>query len=189
MLQLLFAMQLDWLPLRGDLSRDPAATATVTGFLTDRQPARRPLGCFRRCAAASGAAGRSRCRWAASRRSCASPAPACSTRCRRTSCFYERAMGYRGWRLIWIYVLRNSIIATVTQIGLLFGGADRRRRGGRGDLRLAGHRQLHRAGDPDRRLQGDAGGDAADRRRSMPLVNILVDVVHGLLDPRLREQG
>ena len=36
--------------------------------------------------------------------------------------FYERAMGYRWRRLVWIFVLRNSVTATVTQIGLLFGG-------------------------------------------------------------------
>ena len=35
---------------------------------------------------------------------------------------YERAAGYGRQRLIWIYVLRNSVVATVTQIGLLFGG-------------------------------------------------------------------
>ena len=36
--------------------------------------------------------------------------------------FYERAMGYRWLRLVWVFVLRNSVTATVTQIGLLFGG-------------------------------------------------------------------
>ena len=30
-------------------------------------------------------------------------------------------LGYPRRRLIWIYVLRNSVIAAVTQIGLLFG--------------------------------------------------------------------
>src|SRR5206468_5279625 len=34
---------------------------------------------------------------------------------------YERAVGYPRWRLVWVYVLRNSVIAAVTQIGLLFG--------------------------------------------------------------------
>src|ERR1700745_2203420 len=34
---------------------------------------------------------------------------------------YERAVGYPRRRLIWVYVLRNSVIAAVTQIGLLFG--------------------------------------------------------------------
>ncbi len=32
---------------------------------------------------------------------------------------YERALGYPRRRLlIWIYVLRNSVVAAVTQIGL-----------------------------------------------------------------------
>ena len=30
--------------------------------------------------------------------------------------FYERAMGYRRLRLVWIFILRNSVTATVTQI-------------------------------------------------------------------------
>jgi hypothetical protein len=34
---------------------------------------------------------------------------------------YERAVGYPRRRLIWIYVLRNSVTLAVTQIGLLFG--------------------------------------------------------------------
>ena len=35
---------------------------------------------------------------------------------------YARATGTPRWRLVWIYVLRNSVLAAVSQIGLLFGG-------------------------------------------------------------------
>ena len=65
---------------------------------------------------------------------------------------YERAQGFPPRALIWKFVLRNSVVAAITQIGLLFGGTDRRRRRGRDHLRLARHRLLHRAGDPHRRL-------------------------------------
>ena len=34
---------------------------------------------------------------------------------------YERAQGFPQRALIWKFVLRNSVVATVTQIGLLFG--------------------------------------------------------------------
>ena len=34
---------------------------------------------------------------------------------------WERAVGYGHRRLIWIYALRNSLSATVTQLGLIFG--------------------------------------------------------------------
>ena len=34
---------------------------------------------------------------------------------------YQRAMGIPSGLIVWKYVLRNSLISTVTQIGLLFG--------------------------------------------------------------------
>ena len=34
---------------------------------------------------------------------------------------YQRAMGIPAGLIVWKYVLRNSLISTVTQIGLLFG--------------------------------------------------------------------
>ena len=35
---------------------------------------------------------------------------------------YERAQGFPPRALIWKFVLRNSVVAAITQIGLLFGG-------------------------------------------------------------------
>ena len=35
---------------------------------------------------------------------------------------YERAQGFPPRALIWMFVLRNSVVAAITQIGLLFGG-------------------------------------------------------------------
>jgi peptide/nickel transport system permease protein len=34
---------------------------------------------------------------------------------------YERAMGFPPAQIVWKYILRNALISTVTQIGLLFG--------------------------------------------------------------------
>ena len=50
---------------------------------------------------------------------------------------YERAVGYPQRRIIMPYVLRNSLITPITQVGLHVRQPDRRRGGDRGDLRLA----------------------------------------------------
>ena len=70
---------------------------------------------------------------------------------------YQRAMGIPAGLIVWKYVLRNSLISTVTQIGLLFGillagdGRDRDR------VPVAGHRRLRVRGDPAVRLRGRDG--------------------------------
>src|SRR5260370_1519719 len=121
MLQLFFAMELGWLPLRGDLTATMARPPRVTGFLGLD-------------AVLAG-------RWDVfvnHLRHLILPAVTLSlgglaTIVRFTRAgvlhtlpqdflFYERAMGYRLARLVWIFILRNSVTATVTQIGLLFGG-------------------------------------------------------------------
>ncbi len=102
--------------------------------------------------------------------------------------FYERAMGYRWLRLVWVFVLRNSVTATVTQIGLLFGGL------------IAGGVVVESIFDwpgiGSYTVQAILTGDRQVMLAMTLLigtvyaaVNILVDVVHGLLDPRLMEQG
>ena len=101
--------------------------------------------------------------------------------------FYERAMGYRWLRLVWIFVLRNSVTATVTQIGLLFGGL------------IAGGVVVEAIFDwpgiGSYTVQAILTGDCQVMLAVTLLVgtvyaavNILVDVVHGLLDPRLMER-
>jgi peptide/nickel transport system permease protein len=187
MLQLLFSMQLGWLPLRGDLTSTTPRPDRVTGFLV--------IDCL--------IAGR----WDAfgdALRHLALPAVTLSlgglativrfTRAgmldtlQQDFVFYERAMGYRWLRLVWIFVLRNSVTATVTQIGLLFGGL------------IAGGVVVEAIFDwpgiGSYTVQAILTGD----RQVMlavtlmvgtvyAVVNILVDVVHGLLDPRLMERG
>ena len=102
--------------------------------------------------------------------------------------FYERAMGYRRWRLNWIYVLRNSVTATVTQIGLLFGGL------------IAGGVVVEAIFDwpgiGSYTVQAILTGDRQVMLAVTLLVgvvyaavNILTDLVHGVLDPRLMERG
>ncbi len=121
MLQLLFSMQLGWLPLRGRLGLGLAAPPGPTGLLL----------------VDSLLAGRLAVFWSALRHLIL-PAVTLSlggmativrfTRAgmletlQKDFVLYERAAGYGRQRLIWIYVLRNSVVATVTQIGLLFGG-------------------------------------------------------------------
>jgi peptide/nickel transport system permease protein len=187
MLQLLFSMQLGWLPLRGELTSTMAQPPRATGFLV--------IDCL--------IAGR----WDAfadALKHLALPAVTLAlgglasivrfTRAgvldtlQQDFVFYERAMGYRWLRLVWIFVLRNSVTATVTQIGLLFGGL------------IAGGVVVEAIFDwpgiGSYTVQAILTGDRQVMLAVTLLVgtiyaavNILVDLVHGLLDPRLMEQG
>ena len=187
MLQLLFSMELGWLPLRGELSSTMSRPPRITGFMViDALIAGR----FDVAVDAL--------------RHLVLPAVTLSlgglativrfTRAgvldtlQQDFVFYERAMGYRRWRLVWIYVLRNSVTATVTQIGLLFGGL------------IAGGVVVESIFDwpgiGSYTVQAILTGD----RQVMlavtlmvgvvyAAVNILTDLVHGVLDPRLMERG
>ncbi len=187
MLQLFFAMDLAWLPLRGDLNATMARPPKVTGFLS--------------------LDGLLAGRWDVfvdHLRHLVLPAVTLSlgglativrfTRAgmldtlQQDFVFYERAMGYRWARLVWVFILRNSVTATVTQIGLLFGGL------------IAGGVVVESIFDwpgiGSYTVQAILTGDKQVMLAVTLLVgtiyaavNILVDVVHGLLDPRLMEQG
>jgi peptide/nickel transport system permease protein len=187
MLQLFFAMDLGWLPLRGDLASTMTRPPRVTGFLSLD-------------ALLAG-------RWDVyldHLRHLVLPAVTLSlgglativrfTRAgmldtlQQDFVFYERAMGYRWLRLVWVFILRNSVTATVTQIGLLFGGL------------IAGGVVVEAIFDwpgigsytVNAILSGDKQVMLAVTLlvgTVYAVVNILVDVVHGLLDPRLMEQG
>jgi peptide/nickel transport system permease protein len=100
---------------------------------------------------------------------------------------YERAVGYPRRRLIWIYVLRNSVIAAVTQIGLLFGAL------------ISGAVVVESIFDwPGIGNYAVQAILTADYKVMLAVtlllgvvytvVNILTDLAHGLLDPRLWEQ-
>ena len=186
MLQLLFSMQLDWLPLRGRTSAGAVLPPVVTGsLLVDSLLAGR-LGVF----------------WDALLH-LVLPAVtlslgALATIARFTRAgvletlqkdfvLYERAVGYPRGRLIWVYVLRNSVIAAVTQIGLLFGAL------------IAGAVVVESIFDwPGIGNYAVQAILTADYKVMLAVtlligfvytvVNILTDLAHGLLDPRLWEQ-
>jgi peptide/nickel transport system permease protein len=186
MLQLLFSMQLDWLPLRGRTGTGMVMPPEVTGsLLVD-----------------SLIAGRLDSFWDALRHlvlpvaTLSLGALASIARFTRSGVLetmqkdfvlYERAVGYPRRRLIWIYVLRNSVIAAVSQIGLLFGAL------------IAGAVVVESIYDwPGIGNYTVQAILTADYKVMLAvtvligviytIVNILTDLVHGLLDPRLWEQ-
>jgi peptide/nickel transport system permease protein len=186
MLQLLFSMQLEWLPLRGRSGTGLVLPPEITGSLLID----------------SLIAGRLDAFWDAVRHlilpaaTLSFAAVATITRFTRAGVLetmqkdfilYERAVGYPHWRLIWIYVLRNSVIATVTQIGLLFGAL------------IAGAVVVESIFDwPGIGNYAVQAILTADYKVMLAVtlligvvytfVNILTDLVHAVLDPRLWEQ-
>ncbi len=186
MLQLLFAMELDWLPLRGRLAIATDIPSGITGlFLID-----------------SLLAGRLDIFWDAFRHillpsvTLAFGAMATITRFTRSGMLetlqmdfvvYETAVGYPRFILIAKYVLRNSVVAAITQIGLLFG------------VLIGGAVVVEAIFDwPG---IGSYAVDAiftSDYKAILAVtlvigvvyavVNIVVDLVHALIDPRVAEQ-
>jgi peptide/nickel transport system permease protein len=185
-LQLLFAMELDWLPLRGRLSSGLAAPKTLTGFMlidslvTGRFDAffdalrhlvlpavTLSLGGFATIARFTRAG--------------------VLETMQRDFVVYARAQGVPGRALIWKFVLKNSVVAAITQIGLLFGAL------------IAGAVVVETIFDwPGIGFYTVQAILTADYKVMLAvtlligviyaLINILVDLVHGLIDPRLWEQ-
>ena len=186
MLQLLFAMELDLMPLRGRLGVATDIPPHTTGlFLVDSLVAGR-LDIFADAL------------WhmIMPTVTLALGAMATITRFTRSGMLetlqadfvvYETAVGYPRFVLISIYVLRNSVVAAVTQIGLLFGA-------------LIGGAVVVEA-IFDWPGIGSYAVDAilnADYKAILAvtlligviyaIVNIVVDVVHAWIDPRVGEQ-
>jgi peptide/nickel transport system permease protein len=183
MLQLLFSMQFDLLPLRGRLGTAMTPPPALTGLvLVDSLLAGR-LDAF-----------------ADGLRHLALPAVTLSlgaiatiTRFTRSGVLetlqkeyvlYETAAGYPRWRLVTLYVLRNSLVATITQIGLLFGAL------------LAGAVVVESIFDwPGIGSYAVTAIFTSDYKAILAvtllvgivysLVNIVVDLIHGLIDPRV----
>ncbi len=186
MMQLLFAMNLDLLPLRGRLGTATDTPQLITGFyLVDSLvTARLDI-------------------WWDALKHLALPAVTLSlgsvatiTRFTRSGVLealqkdyvaYETAVGYPRSVLVWVYVLRNSLVATVTQIGLLFGAL------------IAGAVVVESIYDwPGIGSYAVASILNADYKAILAVtllvgvvyagINIVVDLVLGLIDPRVAEQ-
>ena len=186
LLQLLFAMDLNVLPLRGRIDVELGPPATVTGFfLID-----------------SLLEGRWD-RFVDAARHLVLPAitlalPGLATIARFTRSgvletlqkdfvLYARAAGYGRFRLAAIYVLRNAITVTVTQIGLLFG------------VLISGAVAVEAVFDwPGVGTYAVRAILSADYKGLLAVtlvvgviyaaVNVIVDVLQGLIDPRVAER-
>ena len=186
MLQLLFSMELNWLPLRGRFDPEVPPPETITGFyLVDSLLGLRfdaflitlsflalpvvaqmkgPLATIARFTRSG-----------------------MLETLQKDFVTYEQAAGYPRRVIIWKYVLRNSVVATVTQIGLLFGNL------------LGGIVVIEAIFDyPGIGLYLVQSILSADYNAVLAVtlfigviyavVNIAVDIVHALLDPRVAEQ-
>ncbi len=187
MLQLVFAMDLDILPLRGRSDVALGAPPPVTGlFLLDSLIAGRPD------------------LFADAARHLVLPAvtlslPGLATIARFTRSgvletlqkdfvLYARAAGYSRFRLATIYVLRNAVTVTVTQIGLLFGAL------------ISGAVAVEAIFDwPGLGTYAVQAILSADYKALLAVtlvvgvvyavVNVVVDVAQALVDPRVAEQA
>ena len=167
-LQLVFAMELDWLPLRGRLAVGIAAPPSAHRLLPRRQPPRRPA------------------RSLLATRCSTSLLPALTlslgglasiarfTRAGVLDTLQKDFVGYAEARrlpprrIIWVYVLRNSVVAAITQIGLLFGALIASAVAVEAIFDWPGIGSYAVQRDPDLRLQGDPGRHPGRRRRSTP---------------------
>jgi peptide/nickel transport system permease protein len=180
LLQLLFAMRLGWTPLQGRI--EGWGPPVVTGFfLIDALIARdmSQLGSAARHMVLPVA-------------TLAFPATATIVRFTRAGVLdainsnyvlYEQAMGLPRRVIIWKYVLRNALIGTVTQIGLIFG------------ILLSGAVVVESVFDwPGLGLYAVKSILQSDYKAIMGftlvtgtvfiMVNLIVDIVHGIIDPR-----
>ncbi len=180
LLQLLFAMELGWTPLQGRI--DGWGPDVVTGFfLIDSLIA----GDFEIFISAAE-------HMLLPVITLAFPAMATIVRFTRAGVLdainsnyvlYEEAMGFPRRAIIWKYVLRNALIGTVTQIGLIFG------------ILLAGAVVVEAVFDwPGLGLYAVQSILQSDYNAIMGFtllagamfiaVNLLVDITHGFIDPR-----
>jgi peptide/nickel transport system permease protein len=185
-LQMVFAMELDWLPLRGRFPVGLAPPLRITGlYLVDSLLTLR-LDLFGQAFAhilmpaltlsLGGLASIARF----------TRAGVLETM-QKEFVHYAEAAGYTRRRIIWVYVLRNSVVGATTQIGLLFGGL------------------ISSAVAVESIFDWPGVGSYAvnailtsDYKAVLAvtlvvgliysIVNILVDVVHAWLDPRVAEK-
>jgi peptide/nickel transport system permease protein len=185
-LQMIFSMELDWLPLRGRFPEGLPTPANITGlYLVDSLLTLR-FDQFGKAAAhilmpaftlsLAGLASIARF----------TRAGVLETM-QKEFVHYAEAAGYARRRIVWVYVLRNSVVGATTQIGLLFGGL------------------ISSAVAVEAIFDWPGVGSYAvnailtsDYKAVLAVtlivgliyavVNILVDVVHAWLDPRVAEK-
>lgn len=178
--QLLFAMELRWTPLQGRI--DGWGPDTITGFFLIDSAWTSDWETFRTALA----------HMVLPVATLAFPAMATIMRFTRAGVLdainsnyvlYEQAMGFPRRVIIWKYVLRNALIGTITQIGLIFG------------ILLAGAVVVEAVFDwPGIGLYAVQSILNSDYNAIMGFtlvtgiififVNLIVDLVHGLIDPR-----
>jgi peptide/nickel transport system permease protein len=178
--QLLFAMKLGWTPLQGRV--DGWGPENVTGFFLIDSLVAGDFDMFRNVAA----------HMILPAVTLAFPAMATIVRFTRAGVLeainsnyvmYEEAMGFPRRIIVWKYVLRNALIGTVTQIGLIFG------------VLIANGVVVEAVFDwpglglyaVSSILQSDYNGIMAFTIVAgviFIVVNLLVDIAHGLIDPR-----
>jgi peptide/nickel transport system permease protein len=186
LLQILFSMELDWLPLRGRLSTGmpapPSITglflfdALVTGNLTIFLDALHHIIMPAFTLSLGGLATIARF-----------TRSAVLDTLQKEFVTYETAAGYPRWRVIAIYVLRNSLVTPVTQIGLLFGALI--------SSAVAIEAIFDWPGIGSYMVQAIFASDYKSVLAVTlvvgviyALVNLVVDLVHALIDPRVAEQ-
>jgi len=180
MLQLFFAMDLRWLPLQARITGFPPPP--ITGFYVIDAVLE---GNFRRL-------GNVFAHLILPAVTLAVPALATVVRFTRAGVLetlqrpfvaYQRAMGIPAGLIVWKYVLRNSLVSTVTQIGLLFG------------ILLAGAVVIETvfqwpgigAYAFEAILHSDYAavmGFTVYAGVVFGIVNLIVDILHAILDPR-----
>ncbi|MCZ4313926.1 ABC transporter permease [Comamonadaceae bacterium G21597-S1] len=186
LLQLGLAMQLGWFPVSGRLSADVAQPPLQTGFmLVDA------------LLAGNGRAFRDAA-WHLVLPVATLSVPVVATVARFTRAAmlealqqdfvtYERAVGYPRYRILWIYAFRPSLTAPITQIGLLFGAV------------IAGSVVVESIFQwPGLGTYLSQAIFAADYKPMLAvillvgavymLINVAVDVILALLDPRVKER-
>jgi peptide/nickel transport system permease protein len=185
-LQMIFAMELDWLPLRGRFPVGLAPPAHITGlYLIDSLLTLRfDLYCQAFAHILMPAFTMSLAGLASIARF--TRAGVLETM-QKEFVHYAEAAGYARGRIIWVYVLRNSVVGATTQIGLLFGGL------------IASAVAVESIFDwPGVGSYAVSAILTSDYKAVLAvtlvigliysLVNILVDVVHAWLDPRVAEK-
>jgi len=186
LLQMLFAMELDLLPLRGRLSIGMAAPPHVTGFyLIDS------LVALRFATFADALHHLIMPAFTLSLGGLATIArftrSAVLDTLQKEFVTYELAAGYPKWRIVAIYVLRNSLVTPVTQIGLLFGALI--------SSAVAIESIFDWPGIGSYMVQAIFTSDYKSILAVTlvvgviyAIVNLIVDLVHALIDPRVAEQ-